>query len=213
MTPAFSICVYCGSRPGNEPGFAGLARAVGDWIGRHGGQLVYGGGNNGLMGVVADATLAAGGRVVGIIPKALMDKEIGHKGLTELRVVGSMHERKAMMADLAESFIAMPGGFGTFDEFFEILTWAQLGMHRKPCAVLNTAHYFDPLIALFDQAVNEGFVRDSALLVFLVISDEEDNYANPPEPQGGSTPETATFIKDEEARWREVIRSANVILE
>lgn len=154
------VCIFCGSASGAREAYVEAARELGHGLAARGMELVYGGGKVGLMGAVADATLEAGGKVIGIIPKALMDKEIGHKGLTELRVVGSMHERKAMMADLAESFIAMPGGFGTFDEFFEILTWAQLGMHRKPCAVLNTAHYFDPLIALFDQAVNEGFVRE-----------------------------------------------------
>ncbi|MDP1782436.1 MAG: TIGR00730 family Rossman fold protein, partial [Hydrogenophaga sp.] len=130
--PAFSLCVYCGSRPGANPAFADTARTVGQWIGEHGGQLVYGGGRNGLMGIVADATMAAGGRAVGIIPKALVEREWAHQGCTELHVVDNMHERKRMMADKADAFLALPGGIGTFEEFFEVWAWRQLGYHDKP---------------------------------------------------------------------------------
>ena len=122
-SPAFSLCVYCGSRPGANPAYAQVARSVGEWIGRHGGQLVYGGGHNGLMGLLADATLAAGGRVVGIIPKALVEREWAHKGCSELHVVDTMHERKRMMAERADAFLALPGGIGTFEEFFEVWIW------------------------------------------------------------------------------------------
>jgi uncharacterized protein (TIGR00730 family) len=121
--------------------------------------LVYGGGNVGLMGVVADSVIAGGGEVIGVIPQALMRRELGHAGLTELRIVGSMHERKAGMAELADGFIALPGGFGTLEEFCEILTWAQLGIHSRPCGLLNVAGYYDPLLALFDRGVEERFIR------------------------------------------------------
>jgi uncharacterized protein (TIGR00730 family) len=122
--------------------------------------LVYGGGNVGLMGVLADAVLERGGRVVGVIPESLMAKEVGHAGLTDLRIVNSMHERKALMADLSDAFIAMPGGFGTLEEFCEVVTWSQLGIHVKPCGLLNVEGYYDPLLALFDHAVREGFLRE-----------------------------------------------------
>ena len=128
--PLFSICVYCGSKPGNEPAFAESAQQVGQWIAQHGGQLVYGGGRNGLMGIVADATLAAGGRVVGVIPRALVEKEWAHTGCTELHVVETMHDRKRLMAERADAFIALPGGIGTFEEFYEVWTWRQLGYHN-----------------------------------------------------------------------------------
>ena len=122
--------------------------------------VVYGGGNIGLMGVLADAVLQAHGRVVGVIPESLLAKEVGHSGLTNLRVVKSMHERKALMADLSDGFIALPGGFGTFEEFCEVVTWSQLGIHAKPCGLLNVQGYYDPLLELFDHAVSEGFLRD-----------------------------------------------------
>jgi uncharacterized protein (TIGR00730 family) len=121
-------------------------------------ELVYGGGNIGLMAVLADTVLEAGGHVIGVIPESLLAKEVGHQGLTELRVVGSMHERKALMADLSDGFIALPGGYGTFEEFCEVVTWSQLGLHTKPCGVLNIEGYYDPLLELFDQAVREGFL-------------------------------------------------------
>lgn len=153
------ICVFCGSSSGFRPDFAEAARAVGTALARRGLELVYGGGKVGLMGVMADAALAAGGRVTGVIPEALVAKEVGHAGLTELRIVRSMHERKALMADLADGFVALPGGMGTLDELFEILTWAQLGIHAKPCGLLNVAGYFEALLQFVQHSVAEGFVR------------------------------------------------------
>jgi uncharacterized protein (TIGR00730 family) len=135
------------------------AAEVGTLLARKGIGLVYGGGNVGLMGVAADAALAAGGEVIGVIPDVLVAKEVAHRGLTDLRVVGSMHERKALMAELSNAFLALPGGYGTFEEFIEAVTWSQLGIHRKPCGLLNTAGYYDPLLALFDRAVEERFLR------------------------------------------------------
>ena len=146
MKPAFSICVYCGARPGTKPEFTQAAQAVGTWIGQHQGQLVYGGGNNGLMGVVANATQAAGGRVVGIIPHALAQKEFARHACDELHMVDTMHQRKHMMAERADAFLALPGGIGTFEELFEVWTWRQLGFHNKPIGLLNVAQYYDGLI-------------------------------------------------------------------
>ena len=160
MKPNFSVCVYCGSRPGNDPVYAEAARATGQWIGEHGGQLVYGGGRNGLMGIVAEATQAAGGRVVGIIPKALVEKEWAHKGCTELHIVNTMHERKHMMAERADVFLALPGGIGTFEEFFEVWTWRQLGYHDKPIGLLNTQGYYDGLLQFAQNSVQQGFLND-----------------------------------------------------
>ena len=158
--PSFSICVYCGSKPGTNPLFTQAAIEVGQWIAARGGQLVYGGGSGGLMGVVADATLAAGGRVVGIIPKALEEKEWAHHGCTELHIVDNMHERKRMMAERADAFVALPGGIGTFDELFEVWTWRQLGYHGKPIGLLNTAGYYDGLLAFLRQTVESQFMGD-----------------------------------------------------
>lgn len=160
MNPNFSICVYCGSRPGTEPAYADAARAVGTWIGQHGGQLVYGGGRNGLMGVVAQATLAAGGRVVGVIPQALVDKEMANHDCSELHVVQTMHERKRLMAERADAFVALPGGIGTFEELFEVWTWQQLGYHNKPLGLLNVAGYYDGLMGFLASAVQQGFMSD-----------------------------------------------------
>jgi hypothetical protein len=160
MTPAFSICVYCGSRPGEQPGFIATAQAVGRWIGDHGGQLVYGGGRTGLMGTVAEATRASGGRVVGIIPQALVDKELANRSSDELHVVDTMHERKAMMGARADAFLALPGGIGTFEELFEIWTWRQLGYHDKPIGILNVAGYYDALFAFLAHSVQEGFMGE-----------------------------------------------------
>ena len=159
-TPPFSICVYCGSKPGNSPEFAQVAKQVGTWIGAHGGQLVYGGGRNGLMGLVAEATLFAGGTVVGIIPKALVEKEWANHGCTELHVVDTMHERKRLMAEKADAFLALPGGIGTFEELFEVWTWRQLGYHDKPVGILNSQGYYDGLMTFIDQVVKEGFMSD-----------------------------------------------------
>jgi uncharacterized protein (TIGR00730 family) len=153
------VCVFCGSQGGRAPVYLEAARAVGRTLAGAGIGLVYGGGRTGMMGAVADAALAAGGRVVGIIPAQLKRREVGHEGLTELLVVRSMHERKQLMADRAGAFVMLAGGFGTFEEFCEILTWAQLGMHAKPCVLVNTAAYYAPLIAMFDRALGEGFLR------------------------------------------------------
>ena len=159
MSPAFSICVYCGSRPGTEPAFAEAAREVGLWIAQNKGQLVYGGGHNGLMGMMADACLQAGGRVVGVIPKALVEKEWAHSGCSELHVVENMHERKRLMAEHADAFLAMPGGIGTFEEFFEVWTWRQLGYHDKPVGLLNIQGYYDNLLAFLSTSVQQGFMN------------------------------------------------------
>lgn len=160
MTPEFSICVYCGSRPGERPEFTEAATAVGRWIGQQRGQLVYGGGRTGLMGTVAEATRAAGGRVVGIIPKALVDKELANPLCDELHVVDTMHERKAMMGERADAFLAMAGGIGTFEELFEIWTWRQLGYHDKPVGILNSAGYYDKLLEFLAQSVRDGLMGD-----------------------------------------------------
>ena len=160
MNPAFSVCVYCGSKPGLDPAFALTAHAVGRWIGAHGGQLVYGGGNNGLMGMVAAATLQAGGRVVGVIPKALVEKEWANHDCSELHIVDTMHERKRLMAEKADAFVALPGGIGTFEEFFEVWTWRQLGYHDKPVGLLNLAGYYDPLVTFLRSTVAQGFMGD-----------------------------------------------------
>ena len=159
-SPAFSVCVYCGSRSGSQPEFVALARQVGSWIGGHSGQLVYGGGRNGLMGVLADATLEAGGRVIGVIPKALVEKEWAHTGCTELHIVDNMHERKRIMAEHADAFLAMPGGIGTLEEFFEVWTWRQLGYHDKPVGLLNHRGYYDSLLVFLASAVKQGFMSD-----------------------------------------------------
>jgi uncharacterized protein (TIGR00730 family) len=153
------ICVFCGSNTGVRPAYADAAASVGRALAENGIGLVYGGGNIGLMGVLADAALGAGGDVVGVIPRALKEKEVAHLGLTELHVVGSMHERKALMADLSSAFVALPGGFGTFDEFCEVLTWTQLGIQQKPCGLLNVEGYYDSLLAMFDHGVAEGFLK------------------------------------------------------
>ncbi|HTC88079.1 MAG TPA: TIGR00730 family Rossman fold protein [Bryobacteraceae bacterium] len=154
------VCVFCGSSLGVHPAYAHAADETGRMLAQRGIELVYGGGKVGLMGRIADACLGHGGRVIGVMPRNLFEKEIGHQGLTELRVVASMHERKALMADLADAFIALPGGFGTWEEFCEVLTWSQLGLQRKACALLNVNGYYDPLLAMADRAVEHGFVRD-----------------------------------------------------
>ena len=171
MTQAFSLCVYCGSRKGAAAEFAAAACAVGRWIGEHGGQLVYGGGNNGLMGVMADATLAAGGRVVGIIPRALVEKEWAKLDCTELHVVDNMHDRKRMMAERADAFLALPGGIGTFEELFEAWTWRQLGYHDKPLGLLNMDGYYEPLLAFLQSSVQHGFMSDWQMELLRVGSD------------------------------------------
>ena len=158
--PAFSICVYCGSRPGGDPLFTTAAQAVGRWIGERGGQLVYGGGRSGLMGEVAQATRQAGGRVVGVIPQALVDKELANHACDELHIVQTMHERKAIMAERSDAFIALPGGIGTFEELFEVWTWRQLGYHDKPIGLLNVAGYYDALGNFLQSSVRSGFMGE-----------------------------------------------------
>jgi uncharacterized protein (TIGR00730 family) len=153
------ICVYCGSSVGNQPLYREAALAMGAVLASRKIGLVYGGGNVGLMGVIADAVLAGGGEVIGVIPQSLADREIAHSGVTDLRIVDSMHTRKALMADLSDAFIAMPGGFGTFEEIFEAVTWTQLGVHRKPCGLLNVGGFYTPLALFIDQAVSEGFIK------------------------------------------------------
>ena len=153
------ICVFCGSSLGGNIAYSEAAVTLGGLLAARNITLIYGGGNVGLMGVIANAVLNAGGKVIGVIPHALASREIEHRGLTELHVVDSMHTRKAMMADLADAFIAMPGGVGTFEEFFESVTWTQLGLHRKPCGLLNVAEFYTPLAAFIDQAVTEGFIK------------------------------------------------------
>ncbi len=169
MSPVpFTVCVYCGSRHGALPAYTVQARALGTAIGEHGWKLVYGGGKVGLMGEVADATLAAGGQVIGVIPEALRRLEVGHAGLTELHVVQTMHQRKQMMAERADAFIALPGGIGTLEELYEVWTWRQLGYHDRPIGLLNVAGYFDALLAFMQHSVAEGFVsapQNEALLV------------------------------------------------
>ena len=169
--PHFSLCVYCGSRPGSQPEFTEAARAVGEWIGRHGGQLVYGGGCNGLMGTVAQATLDAGGRVVGVIPKALVDKEWANRACTELHVVETMHERKRLMAEQADAFLALPGGIGTFEELFEVWAWRQLGYHQKPVGLLNTEGHYDGLLGFLNHTVTTGFMSDAQMALVRIEAD------------------------------------------
>jgi uncharacterized protein (TIGR00730 family) len=154
-----SVCVYCGSNAGNKPVYTERAIALGNRLAKEGLQLVYGGGNVGLMGIVADAVLEAGGEVVGVIPAQLVQWEVAHTGLTRLEVVANMHERKARMFDLAEGFIALPGGFGTLDEMFEMLTWRQLGIGDKPCAFLDVDGFYSPLLAMMDRMVEERFLH------------------------------------------------------
>lgn len=152
------VCVFCGSSAGADPVYRRAAQYMGEALVQRGLGLVYGGGGIGLMNVLADSVLAQGGEVIGIMPKALMTKEIAHPGVTDLRVVGSMHERKALMAELSDAFVALPGGYGTLEEFCEMVTWAQLGIHQKPCGLLNVNGYYDHLRALFDHFVHEGFL-------------------------------------------------------
>jgi len=153
------VCVFCGSSAGSCPEYRACAEELGAELVRRKIGLVYGGGNVGLMGAIADSVLALGGEAIGVIPEHLMTREIGHKRLTNLHVVHSMHERKALMADLADAFVALPGGFGTLEEFFEVLTWSQLGLHEKPCGIVNARGYYSPLLAMLDHAVGERFLK------------------------------------------------------
>jgi uncharacterized protein (TIGR00730 family) len=166
-----SVCVFCGGNPGARPAYAEAARRLGEVLAARGLTLVYGGAGGGLMGAVADGALSGGGRVVGVLPGFMTAREIAHRGLTELVVVGSMHERKAVMAARAGAFVALPGGFGTLDELFEVLTWSQLGLHHKPCALLDVEGYFAPLIAFLDHAAAEGLVRPEHRALLFVEHD------------------------------------------
>jgi uncharacterized protein (TIGR00730 family) len=168
MTPNFSLCVYCGSRPGADPRFAQVAAEVGRWIGQHGGQLVYGGGNNGLMGVLADAALAAGARVVGVIPHSMVEREWAKRDCTELHIVDNMHQRKSLMAERADAFLALPGGIGTFEELFEAWSWRMLHFHRKPVALLDQDGYYQPLLQFLKQSVRHGFMNEAQMELLTV---------------------------------------------
>jgi uncharacterized protein (TIGR00730 family) len=163
-----SLCVYCGSNPGRDPAYGEAAAELARLLAGRGIRIVYGGGKVGLMGRLADEALAAGGEVVGVIPQHLVDREIGHAGVTDLRVVGSMHERKALMAELADAFVALPGGVGTLEELVEVYTWAQLGLHRKPLGLLDVAGYYRPLTAFLDAAVDAAFLREAHRAMLLV---------------------------------------------
>lgn len=168
-----SVCVFCGARPGNSPAYIAAARETGNAIAERGWRLVYGGGQVGIMGAVADAALAAGGEVIGVIPRSLMSKEIPHPGVTRLHVVTSMHRRKALMSSLSDGFLTLPGGFGTLEEFFETLTWAQLGLQPKPCALLNVEGFWDPMLKMLQNLSHEGFVSPEHL--DLVLSGRDPN--------------------------------------
>jgi uncharacterized protein (TIGR00730 family) len=165
------VCVFCGSSPGARPAYAAAAVALAQCLVARGITVVYGGGNVGLMGILADTARAAGGQVIGVIPRGLVAKELAHTELDDLRVVESMHERKALMADLSDAFIAMPGGYGTFEEFCEILTWTQLGLQRKPCGILNIEGYYDHLLQMFDHAVAEQFVKPVHREMFIAAAE------------------------------------------
>jgi len=182
-----AVCVFCGSNVGRNPAYEQAAISVGTALARAGLRLVYGGGKVGLMGAVANAAIAAGGHVSGVIPRALVEREIAHAGLAELHVVETMHERKTMMADLADAFIALPGGAGTLEEFFEQWTWAQLGVHRKPCGLLNVTDYFGPMIAMMQRIVAEGFMGERYFDMLVIETEIEPmlqrfaNYTPPPQ--------------------------------
>ncbi|MFN3532773.1 MAG: TIGR00730 family Rossman fold protein [Candidatus Brocadia sp.] len=172
--PIKRICVFCGSKTGARSVYTDVAQQLGKAIASHGMGLVYGGGSIGLMGIIADAVLKEKGEVIGVIPHALASKEFAHPGLTELRMVASMHERKAMMAELSDAFVAMPGGFGTFDEFFEVLTWAQLGLHTKPIGLLNVKGYFDLLLAFINHVLEERFIQTKHHRLIITSHDPEE---------------------------------------
>lgn len=165
------ICVFCGSSFGIEPSYRRAARQLGQLLAAKGIELVYGGGNVGLMGEIANAALECNANVIGVIPRALAERELAHMGLPDLRIVSSMHERKAVMANLSDAFIALPGGLGTLEEFCEVLTWAQLGFHNKPCGLLSVGGYFDPLVTFFERAVVAGFLRAEHLEMVFVEED------------------------------------------
>jgi len=184
-----NVCVFCGASAGHDPAFAAAARALGSELARTGRGLVYGGGRVGLMGILADAALAAGGSVIGVIPIAIANKEIAHSGLTDLRVVDSMHTRKALMADLSDGFIALPGGLGTLEELFEVWTWGQLGLHRKPYGLLNVSDFFTSLLTFLDDTPTLGFVRPKPREMLGVETDPAallqrlESHISPPVPK------------------------------
>jgi uncharacterized protein (TIGR00730 family) len=162
-------CVFCGASAGNDPRFLADAGSLGAGLAGAGCELVYGGGRTGLMGAVADGAIAAGGHVIGIIPQHLDEREVAHHGISDLRIVGSMHERKALMAELSDGFIALPGGFGTFEEFCEAVTWVQLGLHHKPCVLANLNGYYDPLVAQFDRGFDAGLISPANRAIVRVV--------------------------------------------
>lgn len=174
MSPVRRLCVFCGSSTGRHPEYRRLADQLGRTLAARGVGVVFGGGRVGLMGALADGALAAGGEVIGVIPQGLMDREIGHRGLTDLRIVGSMHERKALMAELADGFIALPGGIGTLEELFEVWTWAQLGLHAKPCGLLDVAGFYRPLVEFLDHLVENGFVQPQYRGMLMTAESPED---------------------------------------
>ena len=182
-----AVCVFCGSNIGRNPAYVEAANSVGTALARSGLKLVYGGGKVGLMGAVADAVIAAGGRADGVMPRALVEREIAHAGLAQLHVVETMHQRKMMMSDLADAFVALPGGAGTLEEFFEQWTWALLGIHRKPCGLLNVADYFGPLITMMQNIAAEGFIAERYVEMLVIESEIEPmlkrfaNYTPPPQ--------------------------------
>ena len=194
------ICVYCGSSSGADPIHCEVAEKVGALLASRGIGLVYGGGNVGLMGVVADGALRAGGEVIGVIPAALMDKELGHTGVTKLHVTASMHERKQLMADLSDGFIALPGGIGTLEELFETLTWLQLGFHGKPVGLLNVGGFYDHLLTFLRHATAEGFMRDAHLASLLVETDAEALLARMADFRAASLPKWDSHPVSPEAR-------------
>lgn len=184
------LCVFCGSKVGNQAVYTESAHRLGKLLVAQGWSLVFGAGHIGLMGVLADTVLQAGGEAIGVIPQALVDRELAHRGLSQLHIVATMHERKSLMADLSDAFVALPGGYGTADEMFEILTWAQLGLHAKPVGLLNTAGFFDPLLAWLERAVQDDFLRAKHRQLLLVAAEPEsllgliDQYRpEPPEPK------------------------------
>jgi uncharacterized protein (TIGR00730 family) len=173
MTELRSVCVFCGSSFGNDPIYKQAAQELGTALAKAGLQLIYGGGNVGLMGTVADAVMEAGGSVIGVIPKFLLEREVGHRNLTELHIVETMHERKAKMASLSDAFAIMPGGIGTLEEMFEIWTWSQLHLHNKPCALLNTAGYYDQLNGFLDHMLSQDFLKPEARCMMMVANTPE----------------------------------------
>ena len=177
MNPIDTLCVFCGSSPGSDPAFTAAAKRFGIAVAERGLELVYGGASVGLMGVVADAAVAAGGRVTGVITESLAGHEIAHGALSDLHVVTTMHERKALMSELSDAFVMLPGGFGTYEEFMESVTWAQLGIHDKRCAILNAEGFFDDLLAFIRHAVSQGFIK-ARQLEALVISDQVETLLN-----------------------------------